>query len=52
MHDKNLKRFRVSLRDIHPSLDASVSMTRRQQYQTNVQRGNRAILHRIELFDR
>jgi hypothetical protein len=52
MHDKNLKSFRVSLRDLHPSLDATVSMARRQQYLTNVQRANRAVLHRIELFDR
>ncbi|CAF1012011.1 unnamed protein product [Rotaria sp. Silwood1] len=51
MHDKNLKRFRVSLRDIHPSLDASVSITRRQ-YPTNIQRATRAILHKIEVFDR
>ncbi|CAF4492906.1 unnamed protein product, partial [Rotaria sp. Silwood2] len=51
MHDKNLKRFRVSLRDIHPSLDASVSITRRQ-YPTNFQRATRAVLHKIEVFDR
>ncbi|CAF0847061.1 unnamed protein product [Rotaria sordida] len=51
MHDKNLKRFRVSLRDIHPSLDASVSIVRRQ-YPTNIQRATRAILHKIEVFDR
>ncbi len=51
MHDKNLKRFRVSLRDLHPSLDASVSITRRQ-YPTNVQRATRAVLHKIEVFDR
>jgi hypothetical protein len=51
MHDKNLKRFRVSLRDLHPSLDVSVSGVRRQ-YPANIQRAARAILHRIEIFDR
>lgn len=51
MHDKNLKRFRVSLRDLHPSLDASVAVMRRQ-YPANVQRASRAILQRIEVFDR
>jgi len=51
MHDKNLKRFRVFLRDIHPSLDASISITRRQ-YPNNLQRASRAILHRIETFDK
>jgi hypothetical protein len=51
MHDKNLKRFRVSLRDLHPSLDASISITRRQ-YPTNIQRATRAILQKIEVFDK
>jgi hypothetical protein len=51
MHDKNLKRFRISLRDLHPSLDASVSIIRRQ-YPTNVQRATRVILHKIEVFDK
>lgn len=51
MHDKNLKRFRVSLRDLHPSLDASISITRRQ-YPANLQRAARVILQRIEIFDR
>lgn len=52
MHDKNLKNFRVSLRDLHPSLEASVSITRRQQYPRNVQRASRAILKKIEVFDK
>lgn len=51
MHDKSLKRFRLSLRDLHPSLDASVSITRRQ-YPSNVQRATQAILHRVDVFDR
>jgi hypothetical protein len=51
MHDKNLKRFRISLRDLHPSLDASVSITRRQ-YPKHIQRATKAVLHKIEVFDR
>ena len=51
MHDKSLKRFRVSLRELHPSLDASVSITQRQ-YPANVQRAARVILHKIEVFDK
>ena len=51
MHDKNLKRFRLALRELHPSLDASVSITRRQ-YPSNVQRATRTVLHRVEVFDR
>ncbi|CAF3599478.1 unnamed protein product [Adineta steineri] len=52
MHDNSLKRFRVSLRELHPSLDATVSITRRQQYPSDTQRASRSILHKIEAFDR
>ncbi|CAF3366835.1 unnamed protein product [Rotaria socialis] len=51
MHDKSLKRFRVSLRELHPNLDASISIIRRQ-YPTNLKRATRSILHKVEVFDR
>ena len=51
MHDKNLKRFRLSLRDLHPNLDTSVAVLRRQ-YPADAQRASRSILRRIEVFDR
>lgn len=51
MHDKNLKHFRVSLRDIHPSLDASVAVIRRQQ-PIHGQQATRTVLQQIEVFDK
>lgn len=51
MHDKTLKRFRVSIREFHPNFDASIASLRRQ-YQGNQQRLTRLTLHRIEVFDR
>ncbi|CAF5197426.1 unnamed protein product, partial [Rotaria magnacalcarata] len=51
MHDKSLKRFRVSLHESHPNLDASISIIRRQ-YPTNLKRATRSILQKVEIFDR
>ena len=51
MHDKNLKHFRVSLRDLHPSLDATVAAIRRQ-HPVSGQRATRVILQQIEVFDK
>lgn len=45
MHDKNLKRFRSSLRC--PS-----NSTKRQLFPANVQHVSRVVLHKIEAFDR
>jgi hypothetical protein len=49
MHDKNLKRFRVLLHDLHSNMDVSVP---RQTYPLNAQRASRSVLNKVELFDR
>ncbi|CAF4657430.1 unnamed protein product, partial [Rotaria sp. Silwood1] len=51
MYNKNLKHFRVSLRDPKSNINTSIS-NKRPQYTSTVQRASRAISNQVEEFDR
>ena len=51
MHDKSLKHFRISIRDLHPNINGLISI-KRPQYPPNVQRATRSVLDKVELFDK